>query len=278
MNIKELWKNLWRNQRVPMLIGSIMLVLFAILAIVSLFDSQQILGINRWIKPMKFTISTWIYLWTVAVYLYFINSREKSKRVIGWGVSGLLAAEIVLVTMQAARGTTSHFNFTSPFNAMVFSAMGLMILINTFLIIYLIYLYFRAEIDLPKTLVWGMRLGLILFLLASVEGGYMSAQTGHAVGLRDGGAGLPFVNWSTEGGDLRAAHFIGMHAFQAIPLFALMLIWLKKRFAPVRATAFTIIFALVYLASFTLVFVQALKGKPLLGRQLVVTEKSPENK
>lgn len=261
-----------------MFTGSIMLVLFAILAIFSLFDSQQILGVNRWIKPMKFTLSTWVYLWTVAVYLYFINGYEKSKRVIGWGVSVLLAAEIFLVTMQAARGTLSHFNFTNPFNELVFTAMGLMILVNTFLIIYLAYLYFRADFDLPEAIVWGMRLGLILFLLASVEGGYMSAQPGHAVGLQDGGAGLPFVNWSTEGGDLRAAHFIGMHAFQAIPLFALMLIWLKKRFAPVRATAFTIAFALVYLASFTLVFVQALNGKPLLGRQIVVTEKPAENR
>ena len=253
--------------------GLVMLILTAILAIVSLFDSQQILGINRWIKPMKFTISTWIYLWTVAVYLNFINGREKSKRVIGWGISALFIGEIVLVIMQAARGTTSHFNVAKPFDAMVFSTMGFLIAVNTLLVIYLTYLYFRADVNLPKALVWGMRLGLIIFLLASVEGGYMSAQTGHAVGLKDGGAGLPFVNWSTEGGDLRAAHFIGMHAFQAIPLFSLMLVWLQKRFSPVRPTAFTIIFALVYLASFTLVFVQALKGRPLLGREITIIEK-----
>jgi hypothetical protein len=278
MNIKELWKNLWQNQRVLMWTGLFMLVLFAILGIVSLFDSQQILGINRWIKPMKFTASTWVYLWTVAVYLNFINGREKSKRIIGWGISVLFAGEIFLVVMQAARGTTSHFNVAKPFDAMVFSTMGFLIAINTVLIVYLTYLYFRAEIDLPKALIWGMRLGLLLFLLASFEGGYMSAQTGHAVGVADGGAGLPLVNWSTEGGDLRAAHFVGMHAFQAIPVFSLMLVWLQRRFSPVRPTAFTIIFALVYMASFTLIFVQALKGKPLLGRQIVVTEKPLESK
>lgn len=261
-----------------MLTGLVMLILTAILAIVSLFDAQQILGINRWIKPMKFTVSTWIYLWTVAVYLYFINGREKSKRIIGWGAAALLSGEIVLIVMQAARGTTSHFNFTKGFDSMVFSAMGLMIAVNTFLIIYLTYIYFRADIDLPKALIWGMRLGLIIFLLASVEGGYMSAQTGHAVGIKDGGAGLPLVNWSTTGGDLRAAHFIGMHAFQAIPLFAVMLVWLKKRSSPVRPAALTVLFALVYFASFTLIFVQALQGKPLLGSQIVVTAKPAENK
>ncbi|HEX9961693.1 MAG TPA: hypothetical protein VGB00_12205, partial [Pyrinomonadaceae bacterium] len=177
------------------------------------------------------------------------------------------------IVMQAARGTTSHFNNSSAFDGADFSAMGLMIVVNTFLIIYLTYLYFRADFRLPDAVVWGMRLGLILFLLASFQGGYMSAQTGHAVGAADGGAGLPFVNWSTEGGDLRVAHFIGMHALQAIPLFALMLVRLQKRFSPIRPLALTFLFALLYCAAFTLVFVQALKGKPLFGREIIVAPK-----
>lgn len=253
--------------------GLIMLLLTVILAIISLFDSQQILGINRWIKPMKFTFSTCIYLWTVAVFLRFVNGFETSKRIIGWGISMLFAGEIFLVIMQAARGTTSHFNVAKPFDAIVFSTMGFLIAVNTLLVIYLAYLYFRAEINLPKAVIWGMRLGLLIFLAASVEGGYMSAQIGHAVGVKDGGAGLPVVNWSTEGGDLRAAHFVGMHAFQAIPVFALMLERLQKRFSPIRPVAFTIIFALVYFAAFTLVFAQALKGKPLLGKEIIFIEK-----
>jgi hypothetical protein len=273
MNLRKFFGDLRQNQRILMTTGLIMLILTVILAVASLFDSQQILGINRWIKPMKFTISTWIYLWTVAAYLNFINGFGKSKRVIGWGISLLFVGEIFLVIMQAARGTTSHFNNSTTFDGAVFSTMGLLIAVNTLLIIYLTFLYFRAEIDLPRAIIWGMRLGLLIFLAASFEGGYMSAQIGHAVGVKDGGAGLPLVNWSTDGGDLRAAHFIGMHAFQAVPLFALMLAWLEKRFAPVRATAFTIIFSLIYFASFTLVFMQALQGKPLLGKQITVVEK-----
>jgi hypothetical protein len=146
--------------------------------------------------------------------------------------------------------------------------------INSLLIIYLTILYFRADFEIPRAIVWGMRLGLIVFLLGSFQGGYMSAQVGHAVGVADGGAGLPVFNWSTEGGDLRIAHFVGLHALQIIPLFSLMLVLLQKRFSPVRPTALTIIFAALYLASFTTVFVQALKGKPLLGKQIIVTQKA----
>jgi hypothetical protein len=277
MNTKEFLSDLWGKQKPLMLAGFGFIILFFVLIVLSLFDSQQILGINRWIKPMKFAISTVIFLWTVAVFLYFLRGYEKSSSLISWGVIAMMVGEIILIVMQAARGTTSHFNFKTPFDGAVFGLMGLMILVNTALIIYLTYLYFRADFDLPKAVVWGMRLGLIMFLLASAQGGFMSNQTGHAVGVADGGAGLPFVNWSTEGGDLRIAHFVGMHAFQAVPLFALMLVWIEKRFAAIRATAWTIVFSLIYFGMFSLVFIQALRGKPILGKEIIVTEKVTTN-
>ena len=273
MNIREFLGDLRREQKPLVLTGFGFVVLFLVLAALSLFDSQQILGINRWIKPMKFASSIAVFLWTVAIFLSFLRGYKKSSRIIAWGVITMMVGEIILVVMQAARGTTSHFNNRTAFDGMIFSAMGLMILVNTALIIYLTYLYFRADFDLPKAVVWGMRLGLVVFLLASVQGGYMSAQTGHAVGAADGGAGLPFVNWSTEAGDLRVAHFVGMHAFQAIPLFALMLVRIEKRFAAVRATALTVTFSLIYFGMFSIVFIQALRGRPLLGKQITVAEK-----
>jgi hypothetical protein len=254
-------KELFEKERHLLIAGIVSLVCFVILAIILPFDSTEILGINRWIKPMKFFVSIAIFLWTVAIYLNFLNGYKKAARVISWGMISIFFIEMVVIVTQAARGTTSHFNNSTPLDGMLFSIMGLSIVFNTILAAYLLYLYFKAEIDLPKSIVWGMRLGLILFLASSFEGGYMSAQVGHAVGVADGGAGLPVVNWSTKGGDLRAAHFIGMHAFQAVPFFAYTL----EKYKVKSATAGTFVFAAVYFAIFTAVFVQALLGKPLLA-------------
>lgn len=262
--MNEIFNNLWQNQRPLMLAGFGFLLVTAILASLMLFDSTQILGINRWIKPIKFSSSSAIFLFTVAVYLVYLKDFGASQKIIAWGTMAIMIAEVFLIIMQAARGTTSHFNIAKPFDAIVFSAMGLMILTNTLLIVYLTILYFRADFELPNAVIWGMRLGLIVFLLGSIQGGFMSSQTGHAVGIADGGAGLPFVNWSTVGGDLRVAHFFGLHAFQIIPLFAVVLVYFQSRISFIKPTIFTVIFALLYFGAFSLLFVQALLGKPLL--------------
>ena len=65
----------------------------------------------------------------------------------------------------------------------------------------------------------GLMLGMVL---ATAAGGYMSAQTSHWVGGELSDAhGLGFFSWSTTGGDLRVAQFVGMHVAQVLPLVAL---------------------------------------------------------
>jgi hypothetical protein len=251
---------IWETQRYLVISGLIFLLATGIFIVMTQVDSTQILGINRWIKPTKFASSAAIFLFTVAVYLFYLQGFGQSQNIIAGGTIVIMFAEVALIVMQSGRGVTSHFNTSNVFDGAVFSAMGLMILTNTFLIAYLAYLYFVSDLNLPNAVVWGMRLGLIVFLLGSIQGGYMSAQPGHAVGAADGGNGLPFLNWSTNGGDLRVAHFLGLHAFQIIPLFAVLLTTLSVNYA----TAVTCGFAVAYFIGFSAVFFQSLNGQPLL--------------
>ena len=254
-------KELFANQRALTAAGAISLLFCAGLAIVSLFDSTEILGVNRWIKPLKFFVSIAIFVWTLAIYLNFLKDYAKSARFISWATIFIFFVEMFIIVLQAWRGTTSHFNTKNALDARLFAVMGIAIAFNTLLVGYLLVLYFAAEIELPRSIVWGMRLGLILFLAACFEGSYMSSQTGHSVGVADGGAGLPGVGWSTKGGDLRVAHFFGMHAFQVMPFFAFTL----EKYNVKSSTVWTFIFAAVYFVIFTFLFVEALNGQPFFA-------------
>lgn len=253
-------RELFERQRPLMIAGIVFLIGGFVMASLMLVDDGQILGINRWIKPMKFYISTTIFLWTIAILLNYLRGYTWFLRTVSWSMVVIFVIEMAAVTGQAAHGTTSHFNRENSQGALIFAIMGLAILLNTCLVAAILVAYFRSNTGLSPTLLWGIRLGLMLFLAGSMEGGYMSATFGHTVGAIDGGPGLPLTNWSTVAGDLRVAHFLGLHSLQAIPLFAL----LTDRFGFSRTPTFTVAFAGVYFVFFMLLFLQALLGQSLI--------------
>ena len=208
------------RQRNPLLyyVGMAHLVGAIIVLIPMAIDDTQILGIDRWIKPFKFFISSGIYLLTFA-WLCGDLPPSRFIRIFASQIALALVIENVAITVQAARGVKSHFNFESLSGGIIFALMGFFILYSTIWVMIFTYRYFKTNLsELPRPYVLGARLGLLLFLLGSFLGGYMSAQPGHTVGAADGGPGLPLLNWSTGFGDLRVAHFFGLHGLQTLML------------------------------------------------------------
>jgi hypothetical protein len=109
----------------------------------------------------------------------------------------------------------------------------------------------------------GLALGLLLgWALGTLTGAYVSAQTGHGVGGTPGdAAGLPIVQWARDGGDLRVAHFFGLHAMQALPLVAWAAAHLRTARTGLHITHASAA-ACVALTAFT--FIQALRGQPFI--------------
>jgi hypothetical protein len=99
----------------------------------------------------------------------------------------------------------------------------------------------------------------LTFLLGGFLGGYMSAQAGHSVGA-DGGRTFLF-GWNRSGGDLRTAHFLGMHAEQVIPLMTALLA--EAGWGSRARWAALIVGAGAYTALTLAVFAQAVAGRPL---------------
>ncbi|MFC4871473.1 hypothetical protein [Negadavirga shengliensis] len=193
-------------------------MVFLVLLVLSFFDERTLLGINIWIKPIKFCISIAVFSWTMAWFLGYLPQRRQTKHIAFW-IALMLFVEQVIIIGQAARGEISHFNTSTPFNAALFNIMGLAILINTIMVFWAYRLFGKAA-HLAKGYRRGIRLGMLIFIVASLEGYVMAAQLGHTVGASDGQEGIFFLNWAKQYGDLRIFHFLGLHAIQIIPLFA----------------------------------------------------------
>jgi uncharacterized membrane protein len=115
----------------------------------------------------------------------------------------------------------------------------------------------RILTHLPaSTFAFATGLGLMLgAALAVVFGGYMSTQDGHWIGgISSDATGVSFFRWSTTSGDLRVAHFFGLHAMQALPLAGYFLRHQSLAFLWAAAGLWT----LLTIAT----FVQALMGMP----------------
>ncbi len=191
-------------------------------------DPRIITGAPAWLKPAKFAVSIGVYSLTLIWFLSFVAGRRRLVSAVSWGTAVAFLLEIAIIGLQAGRGTTSHFNEATPLDGALFGVMGVAILVVWVMGLVAAILLLRQRVA-PSSLAWAIRLGIVGALVGMVAAIPMVAGLqAHAVGVVDGGRGLPVVGWSTEGGDLRAGHFVGLHAMQALPLLA----WVLARFAP----------------------------------------------
>lgn len=255
------------RRRDPLLFwaGAAPLLLVPLMAAAATFDERLVTGVNPWIKPIKFTVAGAVYLLTLAWFMADVPASAKARRRVSKVVAFSMLAELALVTMQAARGTASHFNDRAPFDAAVFGLMGLLIMVNTVAVGYVTWRFWRADAQLPAPYLWGLRLGLLFFILAGLEGFAMVRLMSHSVGVADGGPGLPFLNWSTRGGDLRVAHFVGMHALQVLPLVGHLFSSPRVAGRMKNPTRWVWVVGALYAGLSLMLFLRALSGSPLLS-------------
>ena len=256
---------IYRRNRVLAVLGWLHLAALAVLLVVAPFDARTVTGLNPWVKPIKFLVSIAAYVWTLAWVSRYVSGYARTVRFISWGTVLVFVGEMVCIITQAARGTTSHFNNATPFDSAVFSVMGLLITANTLLVALALALFLRPTERPAPAYLWGIRLGLLLFFLGSLEGVALVMNGAHTVGAPDGGPGLPVVNWSTRSGDLRVAHFLAFHALQLLPLAGFALGRLRPDWPRRRQIACVLALAVLYAAFVSLVFYQALAGRPLLS-------------
>ena len=187
-------------------------------------DSRQLLGVSVWEKPIKFYISVAIFSFTYSWLSSFLTRGGRWVKLTGFVIAVSLAVEIVIILAMASIGETSHFNVSTPTAIAIWSIMATFISIVLFSTIFisLMILFQKQEFNLKLTLALGsintaVGMGLAYLMTwptAAQLANYQGIAGAHAVGVSDGGPGLPFLGWSTVAGDLRVGHFFGLHSIQ----------------------------------------------------------------
>ncbi len=190
-----------------------------------ILDSRQLLGVSVWEKPIKFYISVAIFSFTYSWLSSFLTRGGRWVRLTGLVIAVSLAVEIVIILAMASLGETSHFNVSTPTSIAIWSIMATFIsivLFSTVFISLMILFQKQQEFNLKLALALGsintaVGMGLAYLMTwptAAQLANYQGIAGAHAVGVSDGGPGLPFLGWSTVAGDLRVGHFFGLHSIQ----------------------------------------------------------------
>ena len=240
------------------------LAFFAITAALPVVDGRLLDGVSVWAKPAKFFLSSGVFMLTSAWFFGYVRPERRRAPALVWSMRLLIAAatfELAYITVQAALGQRSHYNQSDLAHFALYGMMGAAALLMLATKIPLaIEIWRRPTRDLDPTLRLAVTFGIALTVaLGALSGLYMSQQygTGHNVGAVGGAA--PLFGWNRAGGDLRVAHFLGMHGEQILPLVAVAASW---AFGGTWARRMVIASSVAIAALTVAVFAQALLGRP----------------
>ncbi len=272
----------WKINPALTILGMTMLMTLIVSLIGLVVDHRTITNTSAWLKPTKFAISLTLYAFTLVWLLQYVQSLPLVVSIISYATMFILIVETGIVVLQVVRGTASHFNIGTPFDARLFSIMGIGIALLWLVTLLTVVLVLFQPMSNPA-FAWSLRLGILLSFVGMSLGFLMTAQQSpiekqrkaagltplmagaHSVGVDDGGPGLPLVGWSTAGGDLRIAHFFGLHALQVLPLleWSIMLVASHIGLSMPSQVALVWIAGLAYGGWLALLTWQALRGQSI---------------
>jgi hypothetical protein len=241
-------------------------------------DARTILGVPAWLKPLKFALSTAIYSFTFVWIFSYLPEWRSTRRVAGFITAAIFVIEVGIIDVQVWRGTTSHFNTATVLDGALYTIMGVGIFLQTLASLFVAIALWRQTFTDP-VIGWAFRLGMTMTLIGASTGGLMTRPTAgqiaearvthnlpvagaHTVGAADGGPGLPGTGWSTEHGDLRVPHFVGLHAIQALAIVALVI--RRRHMSDSRGVRAIMLAAASYAVLFAILLSQALRGEPAI--------------
>ena len=260
---------LWRDaDRGLLTAGFFILAMVPVSVLLAVLDPRVLDGSNVWLKPMKFQASVAVFLLTLALALPLASDSVR-RGPVGKGTAWLAIVtggfEVMWISLRAGLGERSHYAFDSTLGGIMYGVMAIaaLLLSCTPIIAAVSALVARSNAPGHGIIRWGFALGSGVALVgAAVIGVMLGGSPDHyPVSEPDAAARVPVAGWSVERGDLRIAHFVGIHAMQGVPLLALALIKAPPRTARVVLT----VLAAVWLGGVFWLAREAIQGRSPLA-------------
>lgn len=203
--------------------------------LLALIDDRVLDGFNLWFKPLKFQASTAIYLLTLALMVPLTGAafrRGWTGRATVWLAIATGVFEVAWITLRAGLGLRSHYA-ESAFGSAMYVAMGVgaVILSLTCVVLAAGALIAPGRLRLLVNVRFGVAFGAAVAIIGAIGiGGMLSNHPAHyPTDANDAANRIPIVGWSLDRGDLRIAHFIGLHALQGLFALGLLLVRIPHR-------------------------------------------------
>lgn len=222
--LHALLRELMSRQRALANFGLLLWALLLPTAVAWGLDERTLRHANVWAKPAKFLLALGAFSLTMAWLVGWIDTTRRGSRPVAIAVVTLIAAsvlELAYIVVQAARGQASHYNVGDPLHEALYAAMAIGALMLT-----------ASGLPIAREI---HRNGLpavpVVLRRAAVHGLVLTFVLGAGVGMLLGGlqppsgpgvATVPMFGWALAG-DLRIAHFLGIHAQQLLPLAGVVL-------------------------------------------------------
>jgi hypothetical protein len=262
----------WRlNRYISLLIVFSFLALLVSLSGLSL-DHRLISGEIAWVKPLKFSVSLLLYGTSLLFISRYLSGHEALLRYTSRAALVGSVVEVSAIVLQVLRGSPSHFNLATPLDAALWFVIKTAIMPVAFAIVAMLFMLMRQK-NLPPVLGASLRWGAFLTVVGFIPGFMMllpeslqhiftnHVMLGHNVGHSF--ATIPLTGWNAIGGDLRVAHFVGLHALQILPLVGYLVTQLFTSLSILRQRLLIGVSGVAYFALIVLLTWQALRGESI---------------
>lgn len=210
-------------------------------------DGRTLLDESVWVKPLKFGFAFGLYAGTLAWLLTKLTRGRRTGRLLGTVFAVAATVEVGAITVQAARGTFSHFNAdrTDPVTLALVPLLtfGVMVIVIAQLVLAVVVLIQRTGgAALDRAIRAGLALATfgmvvpVFWMVTEIHPRTVTDANGHSVQMYQGhgigdpdGHGMPLTNWSVTGGDFRVPHFFALHGIQVLLLITAVLAALAAR-------------------------------------------------